>query len=176
MGSIEQAVVDHFAEAGVHYEHHEEKSLLLAPFSLHSGQVLLVCSCEEENERLIVSALYPFRAPANRLAAVAEFFTRTNYGLGIGAFRLDYRDGECSFRCGIDVEGDRLTPPLVRMLVGCSLAMTDRYYTGLAAVAFGGISPAQALAAVDTTARPASVPADWMTLHGLIMDPQDRLN
>jgi len=176
MGPIEQAVVDHFAESGIHYSRPDSQSVFLAPFTLRSGNVMLVCDCRETAKCLIVSAVFPFNAPAERMAAVAEFITRVNYHLAIGAFMMDCHDGECAFRCGIDVEGDWLTPALVRRLVGCCLATTDHFYTGLAAVALGGLPPTEALTMIDQDTGRTFVSHEYIARHGLTVDPCDRLN
>ncbi len=176
MAALSQAVADHFAEAGVRYLRPDDGPTFFAPFELHSGNATLLAVCEEDAQRLMIRVMLPFNAPAARRLAVAEFITRVNYKLILGCFEMDFSDGELSFRATIDVENDRLTPALVHNLVGCSLATTDRFYTALAAVALGGIAPADALAMQDKPAAAKTRPAPLFGSSGLAIDPRERLN
>ena len=53
---------------------------------------------------------------------IAQFLTPANYGTLIGNFELDFKDGEIRYKTSIDVEGDRLTPALIKRLVYSTLA------------------------------------------------------
>ena len=145
MATISKVLVQHFGEAGIKYEQSDDPSRFLALFTLHSGSAMLVCNCREEAQQLIVRVLLPFQAAAQRRPAVAEFLARVNYSLVLGNFEMDYSDGTLSFRVGIDVENDHLTPALVRSLIACALTTADFFYESAAAVAVGGITPALAL-------------------------------
>jgi len=45
----------------------------------------------------VYDSLCPLHVAANRRADVAEYITRVNGGLRIGAFELDWDEGECRF-------------------------------------------------------------------------------
>jgi hypothetical protein len=176
VASIRQAVMDHFAEANIHYAPTDDPAVLCAPFVLGSGRLMLLCHCQEEAQRLIVQAVFPFQVPVARRAAMAEFMARVNYEIAVGAFEMDYNDGEVSFRAGVDVSGDRLTPALVRNVVGCSLMTSDHFFAGLAALAVGGLPPTMALDLVDEKAGRSQVLAAMMAGSGTGSDPGQWLN
>ena len=73
-------------------------------------------------------------APGERMAAVAEFITRANYGLIIGNFELDFSDGEIRYKTSLDVEGDRLSQALIKQLVYTNVLTMDQYLPGILAV------------------------------------------
>ncbi|MEB3294607.1 MAG: hypothetical protein VKJ24_15735 [Synechococcales bacterium] len=52
-------------------------------------------------------------------------------------FELDFNDGEIQYKTSIDVEGDRLTPALIKRLVYTNVAMMDDYLPGIQAVVAG---------------------------------------
>ena len=79
-----------------------------------------------------------------------NFLTRANYGLLIGNFEMDYNDGEVRYKTSIDVEGDRLSKALVKRLVYDNLAVMDRYLPGVLSVIYGGASPTEAIAQVES--------------------------
>ena len=176
MGPIAQAVKDHFDEAGIRYAQPDDRPVFLAAFALDAGPVTLVCDCLEERQQLVARVMFPFSAPRRSQAEVAELMARVNYRLAVGCFVMDFADGELSFRAGIDVEGDRLSPALARALAGLSLTTANHFYPALAAVALGGVSPTQALAALEQGEGRGATRPDFVALHGLMVDPRDRLN
>ena len=89
------------------------------------------------------------RAPGDRRLAVAEAITRANYGIPIGAFEMDFSDGEIRFRTGIDVEGGSFAPLMLRNMIGLSVAMCDRYHDALMRVMFADLEPAAAIALAE---------------------------
>jgi len=176
MGPIAQAVKDHFDEAGIRYAQPGDRPVFLASFALDAGPVTLVCDCLEERQQLVARVMFPFSAPRRSQAGVAELMARVNYRLAVGCFVTDFADGELSFRAGIDVQGDRLSPALARALVGLSLATANHFYPALAAVALGGVSPTQALAALEEEESQPPTRLDFIARGGLTVDPRDRLN
>ncbi|MBN1660896.1 MAG: YbjN domain-containing protein [Anaerolineae bacterium] len=91
----------------------------------------------------------PVAAPEPLHAAVAEFVTRANYGLRIGNFEMDYRDGELRYKSTLDFEDNVLTPSLIRNAIYPAVQTMDRYLPGLMAVIYGGKAPADAIAEIE---------------------------
>jgi hypothetical protein len=103
----------------------------------------------ESQEQFVYYSVAPINTPAERRAAMAEFVTRANYGMIIGNFEMDFGDGEVRYKTSIDVEGSELTPALARQVVYANVAMMNRYYSGILAVAFGGAEPAAEIARIE---------------------------
>ena len=57
------------------------------------------------------------RVAANRRMAVAEYITRVNGRMLVGAFELDWEEGECRFRTSIDLQGQPLNDALLSAVV-----------------------------------------------------------
>ena len=103
----------------------------------------------EDAQQIVFYSICPTTAPTEKHAAVAEFITRANYGLIIGNFELDFSDGEIRYKTSLDIEGDRLTPALVKQLVYANVLTLDQYLPGILAVIEGSSSPEEAIAAVE---------------------------
>ena len=86
------------------------------------------------------------KADTASLGAVAEYITRANYGLRLGNFEMDYRDGEVRYRCH-NFFGDWIPSgeELETIAVGCPVQMWRRYGNGFLKVLFGGMSAKDAI-------------------------------
>ena len=91
--------------------------------------------------------------PEDKRERIAEYITRANFGMRIGNFEMDYEDGEIRFKTSIDVEGSRLTYPLVRPLVIVNLQMMDHYLPGITRIIETDITPKEAIALVEMGTR-----------------------
>ena len=98
-----------------------------------------------ELEQLYIYVMPEVNVPEDALVAVAEFFTRANYGMRIGNFELDFGDGEIRYKSSLDFEGAGLTPRLVSNAIYPAVTTMDRYFTALMRVAFGNIPAIQAV-------------------------------
>ena len=92
-----------------------------------------------------VNSYLPLSAEEDCRAAIAEYFTRVNYGMIFGKFEMDYEDGELRYTLSMDCE-DRtgLSDSLMRSVIYMSRDMIEKYGDGLAAVMYGFMTPAQA--------------------------------
>lgn len=80
---------------------------------------------------------------------MAEFLTRANYGMLIGNFEMDFTDGEIRYKTSIDVEGDRLTSPLMQQIVYANVRTMDRYLPGIRKVIETDLTPAEIIASIE---------------------------
>ena len=152
MGEILDAVISFFKEDDWTFTQVEDRPILRLGFQGDNGQWTCYAQAREEETQLLFYSLCPVKAPEDKRPTVAEFLARANYGLFIGNFELDFGDGEIRFKTSIDVEGDRLSPALVRPLVYTNVLMMDRYLPGLMSVIYGGETPAEAVAKVEGAA------------------------
>ena len=155
MGEIFDAATSFFKEDGWSFTQLEEQPILRLGFQGENGQWTCYAQAREEQAQLLFYSACPVKAPEDRRMALAEFLTRANYGLFIGNFELDMNDGEIRYKTSIDVEGDRLTPALVKPLVYANALMMERYLPGIMSVIYGDVAPAEAVARVERTASRA---------------------
>lgn len=120
-------------------------------FQLRGETLGYLCHIRVNNAQGVVCCyIQPaFWVPEAARAPVAEAVTRANYGLPLGNFELDLRDGELRYKTGIDVEGGLLVRTMVDNLVSCGFTMCNRYVPAFLRVAYGDTPPAEATAEVE---------------------------
>ena len=105
---------------------------------LSSCQVFAVASATE----IQAFAVCPIKGGEEVRPAVAEYITRANYGLKIGKFEMDYKDGEVRYQSALPAaEG---VPSLrdVERVVDIPYLMMDRFGDGLVRCLMGVGGPA----------------------------------
>ncbi|MDK2882876.1 MAG: hypothetical protein PWQ41_39 [Bacillota bacterium] len=149
MGPILATAIQFFTEDDWKFARIEGKPILSLPCSGRNGNWQCWAEAREEQQQFIFYSVCPIKVPEGKRLAVAEYLTRANYGLVIGNFELDFNDGEVRYKTSIDVEGDELTPALVKNLVYANLSTMDRYLPGIMGVVYANLSPQQAIAQVE---------------------------
>lgn len=149
MGPILQAAIDFFIEDNWKFSQLEGKSALSLPCSGKHGSWLCWAEAREEQQQFVFYSICPVKVPEQKYTSVCEYLTRANYGLVIGNFEMDLRDGEVRYKTSVDVEGQELTSALVKHLVYANLSTMDRYLPGIMGVIYGNLSPVQAISQVE---------------------------
>lgn len=88
-------------------------------------------------EQLVITAVAPAAVPVARRAAAAEYLTRAGCGLYVGGFQLDLETGVARARCGLDFEGEPLSPRLIRNALAITVRLMEVYLPGLTKVVAG---------------------------------------
>lgn len=119
------------------------------PVDIEGGKLNLFVHSHEETRRVFVYARpQDMLVPMDRIAVVADFLTRANYGLPLGNFEIDMNDGEMNFKNSIDISDGELTPKMVQTLVVFALECMSRYLPGIRAV-IDGTEPKFAIEDID---------------------------
>lgn len=83
------------------------------------------------------------------MAKVAEYLDRASYGMNVGAFEMDWNDGELSFRNGFFHSGSIPTYDQIVNLFSVTAVEWNTYGDGLLAVLFGGADPKQTIEKIE---------------------------
>ncbi len=119
------------------------------PVDIENGKLNLFIHSHEESRRVFVySRPQDMLVPIDRIAALADFLTRANYGLPLGNFEIDMNDGEMNFKNSIDISDGELTQKMVQTLIVFSLECMSRYLPGIRAV-IEGTEPKFAIEDID---------------------------
>ncbi|MFP4345432.1 MAG: YbjN domain-containing protein [Anaerolineales bacterium] len=137
-------------EDGWYPQQLDDRYIYRMGFSGEHGHVACFAQIRLELEQLLFYVLAPVKAPEDRLAEVAEFITRANYGLRIGNFEMDYGDGEVRYKSSLDFEGELLSPRLIRNAIYPAVQTMDRYLPGLMQVIYGNRSAQEAIEEVES--------------------------
>ncbi len=149
MGTLYDAVIQFFEDDDWKFMEVAPGKALRLGVSGRNGEYDCYAVINEERETFRFMSQVPVKIPADQRLIVAEFLTRANYGLTIGNFEMDFEDGEIRYKTSIDVEGDRLTPPLVANLVNANILTIDQYFPGIMKVVYGGVSPEEAIQSIE---------------------------
>ncbi|MDR1076666.1 MAG: YbjN domain-containing protein [Xanthomonadaceae bacterium] len=131
------------------YDYHPDRNLIYTGVKGKKSHYRLIMSANEKSQTVCVMTVHPTLTPEERRAAMAEFLTRANYGLTVGNFEMDFRDGEVRYRVGYDVEGGRFTAKMADNMVICAYTMMDRYAAGLVGLVHQGKTVLEAIEAVE---------------------------
>jgi hypothetical protein len=137
---------------GWHPEVVEPGALVRFGFIGKNARFMCFAQAYEERTQLVVHTMIPFRVPDSARAEAIEFVTRANYGMILGNFEIDLRDGEIRYKTSIDTGGLPFTPELAGPLFYGNALTADRYMPGLMSVISGGKSAIDAIATVEGAA------------------------
>jgi len=142
-------IINFFTEDDWSFTKLQGEPALRMVFQGENGAWTCYAKAREEQKQFLFYSLCPIETPEEKRSAIAHFLTRANYGMTIGNFELDFTDGEIRYKTSIDVEGDRLTPALIKNLVYTNVSMMDEYLPGIKAVIEQGVSPEEAIWAIE---------------------------
>ena len=131
------------------YVEMEDDAGVTLAFRGRNGEWTCYAIALEERHQVVFYSLCPVIAPPEKRLLVAEFIARANYGMILGNFELDMRDGELRYKTSIDVEDSRIDAALIRHLVYNNVTIMDQYLPGFLAVIRDDISPGEAIARIE---------------------------
>lgn len=156
MGDIFDTMTEFFQQEKWTYDQIPDQPILRMGMNGKSGKWVGYAQAREDQDQFVFYSVLPVTAPADKRLAIAELLTRMNYGLVIGNWEMDFRDGEIRYKTSIDVENDRLSLALVRNAVYLNLQMMDRCLSAIMGVLYGGISIDVALQQMEGSGAPPS--------------------
>lgn len=130
-----------------HYQFNQEDGMLNMTFNAASQIRSVDLKVYITQDSIESFGYLSINADANNkqnMLAVSEYFNRANYGLRLGNFELDFRDGEVRYRSML-LCGDGVPPmKLVNDVILMPLWMWEKFGNGFVKVAMAGVDPAQA--------------------------------
>ncbi len=135
---------------GWHPQQVEEKTIYRVYFSGQNGEQRCYAQIRIDLEQFLFYAVAPIKAPEEKYAAIAEFITRANYGMRIGNFEMDYRDGEIRYKSSLDFEDEDLSPALIKNAIYPAVRTMDFYLPGIMQVLYGDVAAAEAIAGIES--------------------------
>jgi hypothetical protein len=147
---IRAVALDVLQEREIEWEETTDPEVLRAAVASANGEWSLYVVCREEYGRCSIYSQAPWRTPEAVRIAMAELLARINYGIAIGNFEMDFSDGEIRFKTSLDVAGGRLSRAMFEALLDANLAAMDAYLPALEAVRDSRMTPAEAVASVES--------------------------
>ena len=95
-------------------------------------------------------AFCPIKASNDTFASVVEFITRANYGLKVGKFEFDYRDGEVRYQACLPSRDGIPSMREVEFIVDLPMLMLQKYGDGLTKNLMGFGDPEKDIAEIES--------------------------
>lgn len=124
-----------------HYDTQKDKYLISFGMNLRCKLKSTKVWIEVKDTSIVVYSICPLNADPEDRAKVAEFITRANYGLLVGNFEMDYRDGEVRYKAVLSSKSVLPCMDDVERVVDVGFLMMDRYGNGLAKIIMGFGNP-----------------------------------
>jgi hypothetical protein len=119
----------------------EDGGLLRVGYAGRHGRWGCLAWPREDANQLIFYSVCPLVAPEDTRPRLAEYLTRVNWGLPIGAFEMNFLSGEIRFRTSVAIEGMDLYPALIRPLLYGNVHTMDAYIDDIGEVIAGNLAP-----------------------------------
>ncbi len=149
MSQIIEACVAFFEADEWPFERIEELPMVRSRYAGRNGNYDCWFQARPAEQQMMFYSRAPINAGPEKRAALADFFTRANYGMVIGNFELDMKDGEMRYKVSIDVEGIELTNTFLKNLTYTAVVTLDRYLPGIMKVLYSDIDPAEAVGEIE---------------------------
>jgi hypothetical protein len=104
-----------------------DQTVLQLNFQGQQGLLDCYIYVQSHEQQVIVYSILPIQAPQEARHRLAEFLMRTNYGLAIGNFEMDFEDGEIRYRTSASFSAMEYSIDAIRELIYRNLGMSDRY-------------------------------------------------
>ena len=117
-------------------------------FNYSRPNVLYKCNLSicNDDEFFQVDIFLPVMANDEKMRpTLLEFFTRANFGLVMGCFQVDLRDGEICYHVAYLIPESGLCDETITRLVSVAMNTADRYFPGIMRTLFGGETPEDAV-------------------------------
>mmetsp|Transcript_18793 Transcript_18793/g.51463 ORF Transcript_18793/g.51463 Transcript_18793/m.51463 type:complete len:200 (-) Transcript_18793:264-863(-) len=111
----------------------------------HNSSYRTYIDLKPTHDRCSVYVETPVKIPPDQRARVTEYCMRVNYTLALGAFEVDFRDGEVRYRYAVDVEESALSFEMIRTQIMVPAATVDKFFPGLMAVTFANANVEEAV-------------------------------
>ncbi|MGB1250918.1 MAG: YbjN domain-containing protein [Candidatus Promineifilaceae bacterium] len=113
------------------------------------GQYMCHAYVHREYEQFIFYAVMPETVPESIRKEISYFLTMANYGIRIGNFEMDFKDGVVRFKTSIDFEGVIVNASLLKNTTYPAVNLIDQYYPGFIYIINDGWSAEKAIAFVE---------------------------
>ncbi len=155
MATLLEAALEYLENNSIHYQKVEGKEVLHLGFELENFYANCVMFVDEEQRYLGFSSVCGLRIPEEKRPEIAEFIARANYGLGIGAFQMNFDNGEILYKTGIYARDAEIESNLLDAIVCANTQTHDRYYPGLIDVLFRDLAPVEAIEKIESQREPS---------------------
>lgn len=139
-----ESVQRNLDEHGVRYQVVPEQNVLLATFGGQHSSVQVAIHTDEH--LLQVFAKPFFSVPEGARSQIAELCARMNYGLKLGKWEFDLRDGEIRYQSAtcLNDDGD-VSDRMIELVMASAMAALERYLPAILTCIYANEAPIDAV-------------------------------
>ena len=145
-GTPFRALLDHCEDKGLKFRANQKKKRI--KLTLCRRHALYNCNLQITHKDSVfqIHLNYPVLAKDKKMRpAAAEFVARANFGMVIGNFEMDMRDGEVRYHVGHVIADGHLDDDTIGHLISTALFTADRYFPSFMQLLFGGYTAEDAV-------------------------------
>ena len=151
-------VCEALESVGYRYQKIVEKqiqSVFKLGLAMENGRVDCFIDIRIPDKQVLISAVCPVVIGENKRKPISEFISRANSNLIIGAFDLDFSDGELKYKCNYvyDDTYPQSEEVFLKNLF-TSFHMLDKYMPGIMAVLYANLDPRIAISQIEGVTEP----------------------
>lgn len=148
--SLQDRVIEFLQQENWEFTIGQNPSILRMTCQGENGQWRCYVKVKETQQQIAFYSVCPIKTSPSKLAVMAEFIARANYGVIIGNFELDFDDGEIRYKTSIDAQENSLTIGSIAQLVYTNILMMDRYFPGILDVIEQNVQPGKAIKVIES--------------------------
>jgi hypothetical protein len=145
METAYQRLIRHLDAHNIKYQADVDTQRVGAWFSTPNGLFPLHAGLTEGDAIFQVIGHAPIKVPLGSRPSIAEAITRASYGLKLGRFEMDFRDGELRFYAANLISNGRLSDEVIQRMIKTTVVMLDRYLPAFMSVIYGNEPPDDAI-------------------------------
>lgn len=150
MSNILSSVTDFLTKDDWKFTVDEQKPIVRLSISGKNGKFRCYGRGDDEDGDFVFYSVYQITVPDEKRQEVAIYLTLANYGLTMGNFEMDLRDGEIRYKTSIRLDGAPFDERIVRHIIYANVSTADKYFPGVMRILYGDIAPQQAVEEVES--------------------------
>ncbi len=149
MPNIFKSVLNFFVKDDWNYTEVEAEKAIKLEVQMENSNYISYAIVDDENKNFRFYSISPVKIPKNKYLQMSEFLARANYGIILGNFEMDFRDGEVRYKTSIYLGETELDFPVIKKMVYLNLSTIDDYFPAIMKVIYGGMSAEQAISEIE---------------------------
>lgn len=149
MTSLFKSVLNFFVQDDWNYTETEPGTAIRLQVEMENSDFTCYAIIDSESKTFRFYSVSPVKIPQHKYSQMAEFITRANYGLILGNFEMDFRDGETRYKTSIFVGDSELDYPVIKRMIYSNLVTLDDYFPSIMKIVYGNISAEEAIKEIE---------------------------
>ena len=122
-----------------------DRLTLLMGYGSRHGFYFGVLQVHPEHPLIVFYTHVQCRVPEDKRQTLSEYLTRANYGLWMGNFEFDLRDGDIRYKTSLHLADGELTSEMLAAMLRINGDTLDRYLPGIMSILWNNVSAEDAI-------------------------------